>query len=577
MYQPDDERPSLLFRILTACDRLSEFCGRCARILLWPLALLLAAVFQLFGRLSEWAHGVGQGFRPSDDIEPPPTWDEPHDELVRGSAAQTLDRWATTGLIGATRWLLAPVAASYHFAAALYGSRSRRLVWLSLPIVAAVGGIAIVAYLFWSQGQAQIAQRYQEAIDTALDDRQFERADLYKEKLRQMGLSVDQFDLRRADQLLADGDVAAAFAVVQRLAPEDQLGEPAAHYWLATHLLNWNADHSEKLPLEQDERYRQAIAHLDRLDEAKIVAPQLTILRATAQAGLGNLQAARQALLPAGDSDAAAAAFRLRLSLAKQDRGTLASDAAAMSRAARFSRNGRDRWTEATWESWFLAELLQNDISGAKEAAAQWSQTLPESTQARQSHLSMRVLSWQQRLQSAATIDFDQSVSELNDIMTSSETAPAAVLNTIAQAAASASAGNERAARLIAAIEASKSTGGEICWTVGTVHAAAGRFEPAVAWLQRAVEESPDLAIAWNNLAFAYAQSSPPAAQVALTAVDRAIELDPQNPQFYDTRADIFELLDRRDEAITDLEKAVALSQNAEKYRNRLTALQSSH
>ncbi|MCA9168250.1 MAG: hypothetical protein KDB23_11300, partial [Planctomycetales bacterium] len=79
----------------------------------------------------------------------------------------------------------------------------------------------------------------------------------------------------------------------------------------------------------------------------------------------------------------------------------------------------------------------------------------------------------------------------------------------------------------------------------------------ARSWYSRAVEIDPKQDAAVNNLAYLTAHSDPVDLDVALQLANQAVELDPDNSHYRETRGQILILLQQWQAAIDDLTKAV--------------------
>ena len=92
---------------------------------------------------------------------------------------------------------------------------------------------------------------------------------------------------------------------------------------------------------------------------------------------------------------------------------------------------------------------------------------------------------------------------------------------------------------------------------VGTAAALEGDVRLARTLLERVVAADADHAVAWNNLAWALSQDPDKDLDRALAAVNRALELAPDEFRFRETRGQILVGLGRWQEAVDDLEFAL--------------------
>jgi tetratricopeptide (TPR) repeat protein len=95
---------------------------------------------------------------------------------------------------------------------------------------------------------------------------------------------------------------------------------------------------------------------------------------------------------------------------------------------------------------------------------------------------------------------------------------------------------------------------------------ARSEFEPAIRDLTIGIDLSPPnvtplLAGALNNRAWAYLKAGK--AALGLPDADRSLQLRPDDTHTLDTRGHIYEALGRREEAIADFRRVLALSPNA--------------
>jgi tetratricopeptide (TPR) repeat protein len=93
--------------------------------------------------------------------------------------------------------------------------------------------------------------------------------------------------------------------------------------------------------------------------------------------------------------------------------------------------------------------------------------------------------------------------------------------------------------------------------TVGTSAAASGDWDQARVYLEQAVRKDATNSTAWNNLACAMLQKKEPPLEEAFAAVSKALELEPDDFRFRETRGEILLQLGRWQEAVTDLEYAI--------------------
>ncbi|MGE0759297.1 MAG: tetratricopeptide repeat protein, partial [Pirellulaceae bacterium] len=135
---------------------------------------------------------------------------------------------------------------------------TRPVIWLVEGIPALLGAVAFVAVTisFGATSRIDVVDRYDLAIDEAIQRSDFVAAELYLHKLLQIGDSQENVRYRLA--LVADeqGDGARANEMMAQIAPETGRGHPGAHFWRAKHML------SKRQPLTLTES-RQLVSHLE--------------------------------------------------------------------------------------------------------------------------------------------------------------------------------------------------------------------------------------------------------------------------------------------------------------------------
>jgi tetratricopeptide (TPR) repeat protein len=102
----------------------------------------------------------------------------------------------------------------------------------------------------------------------------------------------------------------------------------------------------------------------------------------------------------------------------------------------------------------------------------------------------------------------------------------------------------------------SPKTPATILEAVGTVAATVGELDKSKDYLQRAIKKDPRNSIAWNNYAWILLQGPETDLQAALEAVNKALEIRPDEFRYRETRGQALVRLGRWQEAIADLEYA---------------------
>ncbi|HIK06567.1 MAG TPA: tetratricopeptide repeat protein [Trichormus sp. M33_DOE_039] len=94
-----------------------------------------------------------------------------------------------------------------------------------------------------------------------------------------------------------------------------------------------------------------------------------------------------------------------------------------------------------------------------------------------------------------------------------------------------------------------------------------GKYQEAVAALKSATELKSDYISAWDTISVVYRKLNQP--EKALVAIEKAIKIQPRNPNFYNEQYVVLDNLKRYAEAETAINKAIELNPRAAFYNNR--------
>ena len=181
---------------------------------------------------------------------------------------------AIVWLVRKTRWLWAPFVALIAFFQAWVKTRSyKHLAW-GLPVVIVVAPVLAATAWTNTRGKGRVVGGYQIALKRALDDKDFERAQLYQRKLAQLGSESQTSEFQSAVALANDGKMQEAYRRMKQLAPEDSTGLGAAHSWILNQALD------NRLGLSNEENQRLIGVHLKHVQALGAKGPQLELVRA---------------------------------------------------------------------------------------------------------------------------------------------------------------------------------------------------------------------------------------------------------------------------------------------------------
>lgn len=466
---------------------------------------------------------------------------------MRVAEALNLDG-AVLWLLRKTRWLWYPLAALGGFLQAWIGSRNyKQLLW-GLPVVLVFG--PILATATWSKlwGKGSIAEDYRLAVKQALEEKDFMRANLYERKLAQLGVDNKMTEYQTAAAFANSGNLDEAYERMKVLAPEESPGYAPAHSWILQRLLRNEFD------LPAKETNRLIGIHLDHMQTLGARGPEFEMLRGLWQARTGQLVEAVKTLEPLVNRLGPAAVMRMEINVNLGQLDEARSDARAV-RAHMTSAKRRDTPLGAMdYRSWAIAEELLGNMDASRESVGEWLKLDPKNQEARRSLSELCRRKFAEVLATpnpdaqeladlfiqAAELTDDQHLlqRQVGFLYRQRERIPVA----------------EQVVKLVAS---SPRTHSAILEAAGTAAAEAGNHEQARTYLKQAVAKDPKNAIAWNNYAYIVMQAKKPDYEDALKAVNKALEILPDEYHFRETRGQILVNMKKWKEAIPDLEYAV--------------------
>jgi tetratricopeptide (TPR) repeat protein len=446
-----------------------------------------------------------------------------------------------------TRPLWYPFAAVGGFLQAWLATRSfHQLLW-GLPVILVLLPLAGIGGWTLLRGRQSVAAQYRLALKEAREEKDHDRVALYERKLAQLGVSTQLADFQTALAMAQDGDYAEAYRRMQRLAPADRPGYPAAHFWIAQSLLN------RKLQVSDDYRKRLAKVHLDHLKTLGAKGPNVDVLYAIWFWENEQLEEAAKVLEPSVSRSWFAAATRMKIHVSLNKLDDARSDARWVRTHMQQRTSRGDTLLPHDLNDWLIAERLLGDFSKAHALAEQWLKAEPSSSDARAilAELSQRL--------------FDQALAAPDP----DGERLAALFVQAAELAENPSRLQQQVAALyrlrqnfpvadevVTRIVDSPRTTAAILEAIGTVAATAGEFDKAKDYLQRAIKKDYANSIAWNNYAWILLQEPQGDVQAALDAVNKALAIRPDEFRYRETRGQVFVRMGRWQEAVQDLEYA---------------------
>lgn len=451
--------------------------------------------------------------------------------------------------------LLTPFTALAGFAYAWAVTRNRKDMLLAIPAVLMLAPFVYVGFSASLRGPGPVAARYQKAMREARQEGDHQVAELYREKLVQLGVDNSRAEYIEAIKLVEEGDVASGYEVMQRLAPPDIPGYAAAHYWMALRLLTGeDLGEVEETPPTEEGRLTLAERHLDRIVELGGNAPQVSMLRAIVYARTDRPQQASDVLEPYADQIFAAAAMRLRMLVRLGDDEAATTQAQAVPRLFASLGLPASKLSADEHRSRVLAATLLKDEPQKELTLIDWQQTFPDDPQPNQLLAQLT----RERVQSTLdqqSFDPEALVERLcrAERLGSPRAWVALQLRDLIENRETSASCREAWAGLLGSPDASE----PLIELAGTTAALRGEILQARKAFQRLAADGDAPAIVWNNLAWTLLQEPRPIPSAALEAIAKAIEQEPDSPVYRETRGQAEVMLKRWRPAVADLKYAL--------------------
>ena len=454
------------------------------------------------------------------------------------------------GRVGAV--VLWPIRIFFTFIARLLSTRTRQFFLWGIPVLAVVGLLGFTTYYSNISDVRQIANRYERASADAIKVGDFETAELFQHKLEQLGVPTDTSNLQKALLLEESGQKSAAAEVMQTMASTKDFGHPAAHFWLAKHLVAGDIPE-----LNYPDSLNRARKHLVLLRQNTGDAPEIQFLTALTYLKAGDVQSSIAALGNASEELVDAAGLRMMLHLAVGDRTNARSDAYVFQlglrklndqggvigdQIAEWAQVSADLLGDTELSSVIVRRNYESDpenISAKRRQVRQWVRDF-EIWSLNPDKETIEVQS-QQLLQAAKIAKDDISWKLVGPALLIVER-------------------NEDRVEFLEIkkqLVDSKEVSGRVLEFFGTQSAVRADWATADQLLKRSVDVSPKHAQAWNNWGWVIQQAFPDRLEEALEHLDRAISIEPDNVDYHDTRGSILIDLERWDAAIDDLTLAL--------------------
>ena len=526
-------------KVLTATehvDRVESLFLRLFLLLTWPLrmlgrlllAILPEPLVNLFASLGSLFQRAGMA-------------------VLHLAERLNLDR-AVMWLVWLFQPIWRPLASIGLFAYCWLETREYRRGLMALPAILLATLVLGVGVWHSTFGKGRITAKYKTAVREMLESRDYDRAKLYERKLAQLGFDTQLTGYRTAVTFAEEDDLDEAYHRMLLLAPVDQPGYPAAHFWIIQQLM------SGKLVDSPEEARMLAKTHLDHLETLEITSPYQQLLLAVWLAQGNQLDEATSVLEPLVSVMPSAAFERMRINAALKRPKQARQDARALVKhLSTYRRRGAELGT-TDYQWWIAAEEVLGNWQKMRSILDQWRELEPENENAQRAlavvcrHQAAKLLRaplpdqkqivelW---LEAAELDQTSDSLLKLaNALYQDRDKAPIykQVLETLCQ---------------------SPRAPASLLTAVGTEAAKNQNFEEARKFLEAAVARDEADPVALNNYAWVLGEGDTPQFEEALKAVNRALDILPKEHRFRETRGQILLQLEQWQEAVDDLEFAI--------------------
>ncbi len=472
--------------------------------------------------------------------------------LLHASEALNLDR-PVLWLIWLLQPLWRPIAALGGFLYGWFVTRQWFAMRWGLPALVLLLPLALMSGYSWWIGNGAVISRYQADVKAALASQDYERAQLFERKLAQLGVDTELTEYRTALALAEEEKLEQAFERMQLLAPEDRPGYPSAHYWMVQQLMSGKLVQAELLA-DNDESRRLAKIHLDHLETLEIASEYLQYLRALWLAQGNQLAEAATVLEPlvAIMPNAAFESMRIHLALENTDRARRDARTLVTHMTTQVQRSAQLQ--PADYQQWLAAEEVLGNLKQMRTLLDEWIAIEPDSPEVQKALATVCRREAAQMLRDplpdpkqivelwlrAAELDqADDSLSSLVGTLYRDRD-----LQPIYE-------------KVLVALRESPLTPSALLVAVGTEAAIAEQYLDAREFLAVAVERDDTNPVAWNNYGLVLSEGEDAQLEEALTAVNRALAIAPNEHRFRETRGQILLKLGRWQQAVDDLEFAL--------------------
>jgi len=460
----------------------------------------------------------------------------------------------------ALRVLFYPLIAVYSFFTSLIQTRSRKIILWSIPLVILFGAVFLLLWQIQSQ-RANMFKNYQLAVEHAIANEAFDKAQLYQQKLQQLGMRTEQLEMLRIEELAEAGKWEQAIAEAERISPLEKVGLAVGHYWLVRQYL------AGKRPgLTREKSLERAQLHLENLKTAlrtstsrlDALPPEIVFLESSLLLEAGRVDQALPLLKKISDLFWPALLLEMEVNART---GNLIDAKQNSLQIANFSARNPEilaQVPENFFPLWCGLLAQTGDSNKFKESVRAWYRTFPESQSAFLEWSRIQLSEIELLTGRGGEADLSRASQLLLEIGSriddnQRDWLSAWLINNLPPQS-----NNQSYLTLARRTANSPSASSILLELLGTAAFLRNEADVAIELLKRAIELDPRNAVALNNAAYILLQSFPDQEELALQFAERAVELEPTNHEMRETRGMLLVKARQWERAIGDLSIALA-------------------
>jgi tetratricopeptide (TPR) repeat protein len=456
-------------------------------------------------------------------------------------------------------------------------SRSMGIIVWGLPLFAIVGLLGLTIYQTQFFDQSDLAANYENALSKAILAGETKQADLFRLKLEQLGARTERGEFQTAMALAETGDIRGAYERMQQIAPNSSPGFPGAHFWIAQNLIDG------KLGPVVANSLQLALVHLGHVKTRMGPQVEILFLEGLAYYRLEQVPAALNVLNQIQVPFPPASVLLMEIYQRAGQQELAREQAIRLQRQLQLIESEGSTLNEEQMRWRVAATQVIGDESQLQVAVEQWYRNNPDSEDARMLRGLNSLKRFDRWFRNPELVSLSDAVSAFRE---AADLVPLSRYQLIYERASLVLRQKQEFPIFEAMYQellSEQRLSGMLLEFFGTEAANNSEWAIADQLFVRAMKASPEWGRSFNNRAYVIYLTMPERRLEALGYADRAIELEPDNADYRETRGMILFQLEKYEQAIVDLEIAIngtnelasihrALAESHRKLGNRTSA-----